>query len=78
MKKHSASAKRRRREAPASSVNELLERMKSHPENFAFGGFMSSEDEGTGFMCSACAMPADSFYSELSECCGVPVIVSDD
>ncbi len=78
MKTHSASAKRRRREAPASSVNELLERMKKNPENFVLGGFISYEDEGTGFMCSACAKPVESFYSELSECCGVPVIVTDD
>ncbi len=78
MKTHSASAKRRRRESPASSVNELLERMKRNPENFVFGGFVFSEDEGTGFMCSACGRSAESFYVELSECCGVPVIVVDD
>jgi hypothetical protein len=72
MKKHSASAKRRRREAPASSVNELLERMKNNPENFAFGGFISSEDEGTGYMCTACAMPAS--FPGPSTCCGWPVV----
>jgi hypothetical protein len=76
MKKHSASAKRLRREAPASSVNELLERMKNNPENFTFGGFVSSEDEGTGYMCTACAMPVASLG--LSTCCGAPVIVVDD
>ncbi len=72
MKTHSASAKRRRREAPASSVNELLERMKKNPENFIFGGFVSSEDEGTGYMCITCAMPAS--FPGPSACCGQPVV----
>jgi hypothetical protein len=76
MKKHSASAKRRQRESPATSIDELLTRMKNNPENFIFGGFGSSEDEGTGFMCSACAMPAS--FPGPSTCCGVPVIVVDD
>jgi hypothetical protein len=76
MKKHSASAKRRRRESPATSIDELLNRMKKNPENFIFGGFISYEDEGTGYMCSACAMPAS--FPGPSTCCGVPVIVVDD
>jgi hypothetical protein len=76
MKKHSASTKRQRREAPASSVNELLERMKKNPENFTFGGFISSEDERAGYTCMACAMPAS--FPGPSTCCGVPVIVADD
>jgi hypothetical protein len=76
MKKHSAGAKRRRAQAPAGSVNELLTRMKMNPENFIFGEFIPSEDEGTGFMCIACAMPAS--FPGPSTCCGVPVIVVDD
>jgi hypothetical protein len=40
MKKHSAGAKRRRAQAPAASVDELLTRMKMNPENFIFGGFL--------------------------------------
>jgi hypothetical protein len=76
MKKHSASVKRRRRETPAASIDELLTRMKKNPENFMFGGFMSSQDEGMGYMCSACAMPAS--FLGPSTCCGVPVIVVDD
>jgi hypothetical protein len=72
MKKHSAGAKRRRAQAPAASVNELLTRMKMNPENFIFGGFVSSEDEGTGYMCVACAMPAS--FPGPSTCCGQPVV----
>jgi hypothetical protein len=76
MKIHSAGAKRRRVQAPASTVDELLTRMKMNPENFIFGEFISSEDEGTGYMCGACAMPAS--FPGPSACCGVPVIVVDD
>jgi hypothetical protein len=76
MKKHSASAKRRRREAPAVTIDELLTRMKNNPENFIFGGFGSSEFEGTGYMCMACAMPAS--FPGPSTCCDMPVIVVDD
>jgi hypothetical protein len=76
MKKHSAGAKRRRIQAPATTIDELLTRMRDNPENFIFGGFGSSEFEGTGYMCTACAMPAPS--SGLSTCCGRPVIAVDD
>jgi hypothetical protein len=46
--------------------------MKANPENFILGGFISSEDEGTGYMCIGCAMPSVS--SGLSRCCGLPVV----
>jgi hypothetical protein len=61
------------------SIRALLERMEKNPENFAFGGSWSSDDdhqvpddlEGTGYMCVACAMPAE---PPLSACCSAPVV----
>jgi hypothetical protein len=76
MKEHSVGAKRLRVQSPVTSIDELLNRMTNDPENFTFGGFGSSEDEGTGYMCTACAMPAS--FPGPSTCCGVPVIVVDD